>query len=228
MTHLRVIYEHLAKSLAKTGRDRWVAEELSVLTDPETYITRPDEAWKRVRTRSNSPRFLAVVRELARFREDHAQSRNIPRSRVFKDDALLELASSRPTSPEELGRSRLLLREARRGDIAEGILAAVKIAMALPNDALPRPEAGNDRPAQGNPALSDLLRVLLKARSDAENVAAKLIATASDLDAIAAGARDLPALKGWRREAFGADALRLCEGKIALSAKGGQIRVVPL
>lgn len=227
VTHLRRIYEHLAAELDRTGRTPWVEEELAVLTDPATYVTRPDDAWTRIRTRSNSPRFLAVVRELARFRETHAQAKNVPRSRVFKDDALLELASTRPTTPEELARSRLLLREARRGDIAEGILEAVKTALALPNEALPRPEE-EDRPQQGNPALSDLLRVLLKARSDAEGVAAKLIASAADLDALAAGGRDLPALKGWRREVFGADALKLCEGKIALSAKGGSVRVVAL
>lgn len=228
VTHLRKVYEHLAAQLERTGRTPWVEEELAVLTDPETYVTRPDEAWTRIRTRSSSPRFLAVVRELARFRESYAQTRNIPRSRVFKDDALLELASTRPTTPDELGRSRLLLREARRGDIAEGILEAVRTALALPNDALPRPEDAEDRPPQGNPALADLLRVLLKARSDAEGVAARLIASAADLDALAAGARDLPALRGWRREVFGEDALRLCEGRIALSARGGAIRVVPL
>ena len=227
VTHLRRVYEHLAAELERTGRTPWVEEELAVLADPETYVTRPDEAWTRIRTRSNSPRFLAVVRELARFREAHAQARNVPRSRVFKDDALLELASTRPTTAEELGRSRLLLREARRSEIADGILQAVKTAMELPNDALPRAE-DDDRPQQGNPALADLLRVLLKARSDAEGVAAKLIASAADLDALAAGLRDLPALRGWRREVFGEDALKLCDGRIALSAKGGAIRVVAL
>ncbi len=228
VTHLRVIYEHLAKELRKTKRTAWVEEELAVLTDPETYITRPDEAWARIKTRSSSPRFLAVVRELARFREDYAQSRNIPRSRVFKDDALLEVASTKPKTPEDLGRSRLLLREARKGDIADGILAAIQAAMALPNEALPQSDKSHERPQQGNAALSDLLRVLLKARSDSERVAAKLIATSADLDALASGDRDLPALKGWRREVFGEDALRLCQGEIALSAKGTQIVAVPL
>jgi len=227
VTHLRLIYEHLSRQLEKSGRTPWVEEELAVLTDPETYITRPDEAWTRIKTRSSSPRFLAVVKELARFREDRAQKKNVPRSRVFKDDALLELASTRPTNPEELGRSRLLLREARKGEIAEGILESVKTALALPQEALPRPPE-DERPTQGNPALADLLRVLLKARSEAEGVASKLIATASDLDAMSSGARELPALKGWRSEVFGADALRLCQGEIALSAKGGQIRVVKL
>jgi ribonuclease D len=228
VTHLRVIYEHLAQELKKSKRTAWVEEELGILTDPETYITRPQEAWMRIKTRSSAPRFLAVVRELARFREEHAQSRNIPRSRVYKDDALLELASSRPATHEDLGRSRLLLREARRGEIADGILAAVKAAAALPNEALPRVEKGDDRPPQGNGALSDLLRVLLKARSDGEGVAAKLIATTSELDALASGGRDLAMLKGWRREVFGADALRLCQGEIALSAKGGQVRTIEL
>ena len=114
VTHLRVIYEFLADKLAETGRARWVTEELAVLTDPETYITRPDEAWQKIRTRSSSPRFLALVRALAAFREDYAQSRNIPRTRVYKDDALVELASTKPATLDDLGRSRLLLREALR------------------------------------------------------------------------------------------------------------------
>ncbi len=228
VTHLRVIYEYLSRELEKTKRTAWVEEELSILTDPETYITRPDEAWQRIKTRSSAPRFLAVVKELARFREDHAQSRNIPRSRVYKDEALLELASTRPATSEDLGRSRLLQREARRGDIADGILAAVKTAAALPNEALPRVEGDGGRPPQGNSALSDLLRVLLKARSDSENVAAKLIATASDLDALAMGNRDLAMLKGWRRQVFGEDALRLCQGEIGLSAQDGQIKTIEL
>ena len=227
VTHLRVIYEFLAAQIIKTGRQKWVEEELSILTDPATYTVHPDEAWERVKTRTTSGRFLAVVKELARFREDFAQSRNIPRSRVYKDDALLELASTRPANVEELGRSRLLLREARRGEIADGILAAVKAGMEMPSDQMPKPDLSRDQ-LQVNPALADLLRVLLKAKSEELGVAAKLIASAADLDAIAAGERELDALKGWRREAFGEDALRLCRGEIALSAKGSAVRVVKL
>jgi ribonuclease D len=227
VTHLRVIYEFLAAQIIKTGRQKWVEEELSILTDPATYTVHPDEAWERVKTRTTSGRFLAVVKELARFREDFAQSRNIPRSRVYKDDALLELASTRPTNVDELGRSRLLLREARRGEIADGILAAVKSGMEMPSDQMPKPDLSRDQ-LQVNPALADLLRVLLKAKSEELGVAAKLIASASDLDAIAAGERELDALKGWRREAFGEDALRLCRGEIALSAKGSAVRVIKL
>ncbi len=227
VTHLRVIYEALSAQIDAAGRRGWVEEELAVLTDPETYVVRPDEAWKRIRTRSNSPRFLAVVQELARFREEFAQGRNIPRSRVYKDDALLELASTRPSSLDELGRSRLLLREARRGEIAEGILRAVKAATALPGEALPRPGADRDQ-MQVNPALADLLRVLVKAKAEEAGVAQRLLASSDDLDAIAAGRRDVPALRGWRHEVFGADALRLCAGEIALSACGGSVRLVPV
>ncbi len=227
VTHLRVIYEHLAAQIAKSGRQKWVAEELGVLTDPATYTVDPAEAWRRVKTRTNSSKFLSLVRELARFRETHAQARNIPRSRVFKDDALLELASTRPTTPEELGRSRLLLREARRGEIADGILAAVKAGLSAKPDAMPKVPNGRDQ-LQVNPALADLLRVLLKAKAESTGVAPKLIASASDLDALAAGVRDLPALAGWRAEVFGDDALRLCRGEIALSAKGNDVKVVRL
>lgn len=225
VTHLRVIYEFLSVELRKNNRESWLAEEIAVLEDPETYITRPDEAWLKVRTRTNSPRFLAILRELARFRESYAQDRDIPRSRVFKDDAMIEVASTKPLTEADLGRSRLLLREARRGEIANGILAAVKAGI----EAKDMPQPRDEEPGKpGNAALSDLLRVLLKAKADASGVAPRLIASSADLDALASGDRDLPALKGWRAEVFGTDALRLAGGEIALSAKGGTVRVVPV
>ncbi len=227
VTHLRVIYEWLAAQLEKSGRSRWVAEELAVLNDPATYRVDPDEAWLRVKTRSNAPKFLAALRELAKFREAYAQQRDVPRSRVFKDEALVELASTRPANDKDLSRSRLLLREARKGDIADGILAAISDAAALPSDRMPKAEKPRDQ-LQVNPALADLLRVLLKARSEAEGVAAKLIATSADLDAIAAGERDVHALHGWRREVFGEEALALCEGRVGLAAKGAQVVTVLL
>ncbi|MBA4351117.1 MAG: ribonuclease D [Rhodobacter sp.] len=227
VTHLRVIYEWLAGQLAKNSRTRWVEEELSILTDPATYTVHPDEAWLRVKTRTTSGRFLAVVKELARFREEYAQRLNVPRSRVMKDDALLELASTRPSSMEELGRSRLLLREGRKPEIADGILAAIKAGLEMKPEDMPKPDLSREQ-LQVNPALADLLRVLLKAKSEQLGVASKLIASAADLDAIAAGEREVEALTGWRFEAFGEDALRLCKGEIALSAKGTEVRVVRL
>jgi ribonuclease D len=227
VTHLRVIYEWLAAQLKKNGRAEWVAEELAILTDPATYTVHPDEAWQRIKTRTTSGRFLAVVKALARFREAYAQGQNVPRSRVMKDDALLELASTRPTTAEELGRSRLLLREGRKPEIAEGILAAVKEGLEMKPEDVPRVETSREQ-LQVNPALADLLRVLLKAKSESLGVAPRLIASSADLDLIAAGDRDVPALSGWRREAFGDDAMRLCKGEIALSAKGNEVRVVHL
>ncbi|WP_412563264.1 ribonuclease D [Thalassobius sp. MITS945101] len=227
VTHLRVIYEYLAAQLAKTGRDAWVREELRILTNPDTYIVKPDEAWKRVKTRTSSGKFLAVVRELAKFREAYAQERNVPRSRVYKDDALVELASTKPGNMQDLGRSRLLLRDARKGDIANGILAAVKAGVNCPPDKMPKPDTSKDK-LQVNPALADLLRVLLKAKTEHVGVASRLIAPAADLDAIAAGMRDVPALSGWRKEVFGDDALRLCNGEIALAAKGKNVKIISL
>ncbi|MCC6002439.1 MAG: ribonuclease D [Pararhodobacter sp.] len=228
VTHLRVIYEYLKRELESNGRAHWLDEEMQVLTSPQTYVTRPDDAWQRVKTRTNAPRFLAMVQALARFREEYAQSRNIPRSRVFKDDALLELASARPEDHEGLNRSRLLTREARRGEIADGILAALKAARSLPPEALPKPAAQQSDQLQVNPALAELLRVLLKARAEETGVAQKLIANAAELDALAAGQRDLDCLKGWRGELFGNDALRLCRGELALTARGARVRTVEL
>jgi ribonuclease D len=222
-----VIYEFLAAELEKSGRTKWVKEELAVLTDPATYDAQPDEAWQRIKTRTHSPKFLAVVRELAAFRESYAQSRNVPRTRVYKDDALVELASMKPRTHADLGGARLLLREARRGEIADGILAAVERGLACPSEQLPKPDRSREK-LQVNPALADLLRVLLKAKTESCGVAAKLIASSADLDAIAAGARDVPALSGWRREVFGTDALRLCEGRIALAARGSSVETVEI
>lgn len=227
VTHLRVIYEYLRKKLAETGRDRWVEEEIATLLAPETYVTNPEDAWMRVKTRSNAPRFLALVKELARFREAYAQERNIPRSRVYKDDALVELASTKPKDMADLGRSRLLLREARKGEIAQGILDAVHRAQSMPKEQLPSIEDARPSP-QVNPALADLLRVLLKAKTESSGVASKLIATSAELDALASGDRNVPALQGWRREVFGHDALRLCDGRVGLAAKGKQVQIIEL
>jgi ribonuclease D len=227
VTYLRDIYEFLSAQLAKTSRKKWVAEEMAVLQNPQTYQADPENAWKRVKTRTQSGRFLAIVRELARFREIYAQERNIPRNRVYKDDALVELASTKPKSEQDLGRSRLLLREARKGDIAQGILKAVEDGLNVASEDMPIVENPRAK-LQVNPALADMLRVLLKAKTDHEGVAPKLIATSADLDALAGGERDVPALKGWRREVFGHDALRMCDGLVGLAVKGQKVVTVAL
>ena len=181
----------------------------------------------RVKTRTTSGRFLAIVRELARFRETYAQTRDIPRSRVYKDDALVELASTKPLNENDLNRSRLLLREARKGEIADGILASIKAGLAAKPGDLPEPDLSRAK-LQVNPALADMLRVLLKAVTDDAGVAPKLIASSADLDAMAAGMRDVSALNGWRRDVFGDVALQLCEGKVGLAVKGQKVVTVPL
>ncbi|GGA24412.1 ribonuclease D [Neptunicoccus cionae] len=225
VTHLREIYEFLKRKLHQTKRTSWVEEEVEILTNPETYNANPDDAWKRLKTRSNSRRFLATVQELAKFREAYAQERNIPRNRVFKDDALMEVAATRPKAINDLGKSRLLLREARKGAIGEGILASVKAADAIPSENLPQVAKVRQRP-QGSEGLADLLRVLLKAKAEESGVAQKLIANASDLDDIAAGLGAEQVFRGWRNEVFGRDAKDLCDGKVALSADGSSVKIV--
>ncbi len=227
VTHLRVIYEFLSTEIDANARRGWVEEELSTLLSPETYVVEPQDAWRRVKTRTTSGKFLAAVKTLAEFRETYAQTRNMPRNRVFKDDALLELASTKPASLKDLGKSRLLLREARKGEIADGILTAVAEAKAMPSDQYPRVDTSRDK-LQVNSALADLLRVLLKAKSEDAGVAQRMIATTAELDELAAGERSGAVLRGWRSEVFGKDALRLCEGKIALGTEGRSVRIVEL
>jgi len=227
VTHLRQIYEHLQERLEKSGRTHWMEEELGALTDASSYIVDPEEAWQRLKLRNASPKVLAIARELAAFRERMAQERNIPRSRILKDDALMELVSTKPKSLEDLSKSRLLLREARKGAIAEGLVEAVKRGLDTPQSDWPRLPRGRDRSAL-NPALADLLRVLLKAKSEEAGVASKLIASSSDLDDIASGERDGIWARGWRREVFGEAALQLLDGKIALAAEGERVKTVPV
>jgi len=227
VTHLRVVYEHLKSCLEKSGRQAWVQEELGILTNPGTYIVEPDQAWRRVKTRNGSGKMLAYVRELAQFRETYAKTKNIPRNRVYKDDALLELAATKPATHDQLRKSRLLLREARGGAIADGIIAAIKAASQVaPNDYPVAPKVRIKK--LGNDGLSDLLRVLLKASAEQAGVASKLICNAADLDAIAGGDRDLAVFRGWRKSVFGENALQLCDGKIALSAYKDSVKIVKL
>jgi ribonuclease D len=226
VTHLRRIYETLSRQLQRTGRGGWVAEEMAVLTSPDTYRNDPAEAWKRLKTRSTSPRFLAVAKSLAEWRERRAQERDVPRNRLMKDDALLEVASARPQTMEELSRSRLLQREARKGEMAQEILDAVARGLEMPEEEIPQKEAVRAG-RKGSEALIDLLKVLLKSRAEDLGVAPKLLASSDDLNRIAAeDSPDVPALSGWRREAFGNLALQLKRGEIALSAEGGDIEIV--
>ena len=227
VTHLRIIYETLSEKLLKTKRLKWVDEELKILISPKTYDFDPKNAWRRLKTKSNSRRFLGLAASLAEFREVFAQTKNIPRNRVIKDDALLELASNKPKTIDELSKSRLLLREARKGEIASGLLGAIEKGLNIPDEELPEKKERLDKGIL-NSALSDLLRVLLKSCSESSGVASKLIASAGDLDALAAGDRSISALNGWRFEVFGKSALELCDGKIGLITKGTKVKTFQL
>lgn len=226
VTHLRKVYLALKKRLEKSGRATWLDEEDAVLASPETYKVDPREMWRRLRARTRAPRMLAVLRELAAWREITAQQHDMPRQRVAKDDAILELAANMPVTVDDIKRSRLA-KPLASGKYVEGVLAAVAKGRAIPEADCPRLE-NNGWDNQAPRAVVELLKLLLKARSEANDVAQRLIATSDDLDEIAmSDTADVPCLHGWRRELFGEDALKLKNGKLAigLSANGKSVEV---
>jgi len=226
VTHLRKVYLALRARLEKSGRAPWLDEEDAVLTSPDTYKVDPREMWRRLRARTRAPRMLAVLRELAAWREITAQSMDTPRQRVAKDDAILELAANMPVTVDDIKRSRLA-KPLASGRYVEGVLAAVAKGRAVPDAECPRLER-DDSWDNAPRAVTELLKLLLKARSEQHDVAQKLIANSDDIDAIAiSDTADVPALHGWRRELFGEDALKLKHGKLAigLSANGKHVEV---
>jgi ribonuclease D len=196
---------------------------MEILTSPETYALIPEDAWQRLKMRIRKPIELAILQEVAAWREREAQARDVPRGRVIKDDAIYEIAQQAPTTPTALGQLRTIPRGFERSRAADEILAAVKRAVAVPKDQLPR--IPKHRPtANGNGAAVDLLKVLLKMISEEHGVASKVIATVDELEAIAGDdGADVPALHGWRRELFGETALRLKRGEIALAMKANHV-----
>jgi len=225
VTHLRDIYLALSADLAKRGRIEWVNEEMEILTSPDTYRAEPERAWQRVRTRARKPKELAVLMEVAAWREREAQSRDVPRGRVLKDDALGDIAVQAPTSMEKLAALRSLPRGFERSKWGEAILQAVERGLARDLKSLPRIE--RSRTAVNGAAIVELLKVLLRMTAERHAVAAKVIATVEDLERIAADDEaDVAALKGWRRELFGEKALALKHGRLALAIESG--RVVPV
>lgn len=227
VTHLRRVYVKLKTRLEREGRLDWVAEEMAVLADPATYRTEPEDAWTRLRSRSGNRRFLAVLRAAAAWREREAQRINIPRQRLVKDEALVEVAAQAPSVVAELARARGVPRGLAEGKAGAALLAAIAEAKALPESALPpAPERNGARPS---PALVALLKVLLAAKCDEHHVAQKLVASSDDIDRLAGEDEvDIPALHGWRRRVFGEDALSLKAGQVALAAQGRKVRLVPL
>ncbi len=227
VTHLASLYPMLRERLEKAGRLPWVTEEMAAITDPALYDMEPESAWKRLKPRRHTARYLAVFRAVAAWRERTAQARDQPRGRILKDDAIDELAAQAPVDAEGLGRLRSVPKGFAGSRFGPDLLEAIRAALKDPEGYAPviARNTAPVSPAAG--AVVELLKVLLKARAEDAGVASKLIATVSDLEKIANDdAADTPALHGWRREAFGADALKLRRGELALVLDGARVRVV--
>ncbi len=222
VTHLRDVYLKLSDDLEKRGRTEWMREEMKVLTSAETYRFEPEHAWERLKTRVRKPKELAVLVEVAAWREREAQARDVPRSRVIKDDLIGDIAVQAPTTIERLRGLRSLPKGFERSKWGEAIVAAVNRGLARDLKTLPRFE--RPRGAVNGQATVELLKVLLRMTAERHGVAAKVIATVDDLDRIAADdAADVPALSGWRRDLFGEKALALKHGRLSLSIESGRV-----
>ncbi len=225
VTYLRDIYKFLRAKLDETGRIGWLDDEMALLTSPSIYEQHPENAWERFRNRVRKPRDLAVLMEVAAWRESEAQTRDVPRSRVLKDDIMIELVFAAPKTPEALGNLRAFPRGMERSRAGADILVAIERGLARDPKTLPKLD--RERRNGSNGATVELLRVLLRHVSESHGVAAKMIASVEDLEAIAADDHaEVAALTGWRRDLFGAQALELKHGRLALTVEGG--KVVPL
>ncbi|HLS68303.1 MAG TPA: ribonuclease D [Kiloniellales bacterium] len=227
VTHLRTIYAKLRTRLKRNGRAHWLDEEMATLTDPQTYDLTPENAWLRLKSRSQAPRYLAALQALAAWREREAQRRDVPRNRVIRDEQIYDLAAKLPKTPEALARTRGLNAEVARGRIGRALLAEIEAVAALPPEELPKPLKNEqvDVPQ----ALLELLKVLLKHKCEKHDIAQRLVANTADLEQIAVDDEaQVTALSGWRRKIFGEDALALKQGKLALAARGDRVKLVRL
>lgn len=224
VTHLRVVYTKLLARIEKADRLNWLADEMAILNNPKTYEIAPDEAWMRIKARIRKPMERAVLMALAAWREQEAQTRDVPRGRILKDDALVELAVAQPKTVDDMARLRAVPNGFERSRVGGDILAAVKAGLARDPATIPALEAER---ASGSGALVQLLKVLLNAVSEKSHVAARLIASSEEIDRLAADpAADLPVLKGWRREVYGELALKLIRGEVTLGLEKGRVITV--
>jgi ribonuclease D len=225
VTHLRDVYLKLSADLKRRGRALWVEREMEVLTSPATYRLEPENAWERLKTRVRRPKELAVLIELAAWREREAQARDVPRGRIIKDEVVGEIAIQAPTTPEKLAHLRSVPKGFERSKWGSDIMAAVERGLARDPKTLPRIERNTSTP--NGAATVELLKVLLRMTAEQNGVAAKVIATVDDLDRIAGDDEaDVAALKGWRRELFGEKALALKRGRLALAVENGRVVTV--
>jgi ribonuclease D len=225
VTHLRAAYPILKKRLEEGGRGQWVENEMRALAEPALYKAAPADAWQRLKLRGVRPADFGPIIALAEWREREAQEKNLPRGRVLKDEAIFELARLKPKSVEELGQARSIPNGFERSRTGAGILDAVAKGRAIPRDQLPEMEKPQRR-APPPPDVVDLLKVLLKRQSEKHGVAARLVASSADIEAIASGDRDLLALSGWRGEMYGDLALKLLDGRLALTLRNGAVELI--
>ncbi|MBC8021064.1 MAG: ribonuclease D [Methyloceanibacter sp.] len=224
--HLRDLYPKLRTQLDKSERASWLNEEMAVLTDPATYELHPEQAWKRLKMRIKTPKALAVLMELAAWREREAQTQDVPRARILKDEAMYDIASQAPRTIEDLGSLRTLHNGFARSMRGRAVLEAVGRGLERDPETIPPIERGEPMPPEAQ-AVVDLLRVLLKARAGSHGVAPKLIATSDELEEIArSDGPDAPVLRGWRKKLFGDDALALKRGELALVIRKGEVAVI--
>ncbi|MFN3864834.1 MAG: ribonuclease D [Erythrobacter sp.] len=225
VTHLTAIFPRILKKLIKTGRGVWLDAEMEKLADPANYLTDPGVAWKRIRQPGRNPQVLGRLKALAAWRETEAQHKNIPRGRIMRDETLADIASSPPKSQADLAKVRGLSAAWKDNDIGKRLMKVLAEAKPLPKDEMPE-KAGRGAPLGKEGALvADLLKLLLKIRAREIDVAARLLTRSEELEALAAGVRDLPVLKGWRFEVFGKDALDLVEGKLAFAVEQGRLKM---
>ncbi len=223
VTYLRTIYLHLKAQLETTGRFHWLEDEMRVLTSPATYEQHPEKAWERFRSSVRKPRDLAVLIEVAKWREEEAQARDVPRSRILKDDALMEVVLAAPRTPEALGELRAVPRGMDRSRAGLDVIEAIERGLGRDSKTLPKIERDR-RSGSACGATVELLKVLLRQVAESHGVAAKMIATVDDLEAITLSDRaDVPALQGWRRDLFGRKALELKYGRLALTVENGRV-----
>ena len=229
VTHLRQVYIKLNEMLGQNNRHNWMDEELSILRDTKKYTFAPEDAWRRIKYRAPKPRFLAILKEVAAWREIEAQNKDIPRNRIVRDESLIEISHHAPKTINDLSRARGLSLKKAEGSLGKALLNAVKAGLNVPSENLP--EVKRDAPLpKGIGPITDLLKVLLKLKCEKHDVAQKLIATVNDMEQIAAFGQNanVPALQGWRQEVFGIDALRLRSGQLAMVIKDHNLELVEI
>lgn len=225
VTHLAQIFPRILKKLIKTGRGVWLDAEMEKLADPANYLTDPGQAWKRIRQPGHNPQVLGRMKALAAWRESEAQHKNIPRGRIMRDETLADIASHPPKSQADLAKVRGLSAAWRDNDIGKRLMKVLADAEPLPKDEMPEKIKQGAPLGKEGALVADLLKLLLKIRAREIDVAPRLLTRADEMEALAAGVRDLPVLKGWRYEVFGKDALDLVEGKLAFAVEKGRLKM---